>query len=169
MIEQYHAYSAISAVCITYHVIVILSRPFPCDFHCFMLVQDHLCHFSTTNFIVKSWFYLLTCTTYRSKLTRNSHAYGTYLPSFQSSFLENMGVVLYNKGYQMRELFILLQLIQVLTPISNLINVYEDQNEVGVRTSISHQWGMIRNFKLKIEEKHVESQYYLMNINTERK
>ena len=32
---------------------------------------------------------------------RNSHAYGTYWPSFQFPFLENMGVVLYNKGYQM--------------------------------------------------------------------
>ena len=56
-----------------------------------------------------------------------------------SVFLENMGVVLYNKGYQMIELFILLQLIQVLTPSSNLINFYEDQKEVGVRTSISHK------------------------------
>ena len=48
-----------------------------------------------------------------------------------------MGVV--NKGYQMIELFILLQLIQVLTPGSNLINFYEDQKEVGVRMSISHK------------------------------
>ena len=38
----------------------------------------------------------------------------------------------------MIELFILLQLIQVLTPGSNLINFYEDQKEVGVRKSISH-------------------------------
>ena len=44
-------------------------------------------------------------------ILRNSHAYGTYWPSFQSPFLENMGVVLFNKGYQMIELFILLQLI----------------------------------------------------------
>ena len=36
-------------------------------------------------------------------------------------------------------LFILLQLIQVLTPGSNLINFYEDQKEVGVGTSISHK------------------------------
>ena len=50
-----------------------------------------------------------------------------------------MGVVLYNKGYQMIELFILLQLIQVLTPDSNLIKFYEDQREVGVRTYISHK------------------------------
>ena len=50
-----------------------------------------------------------------------------------------MGVVLNNKGYQMIELFILLQLIQVLTPGSNLINFYEDQKEVGVRRSISHK------------------------------
>ena len=50
-----------------------------------------------------------------------------------------MGVVLYNKGYQMIELFILLQLIQVLTPDSNLINFYDDQMEAGVRTSISHK------------------------------
>ena len=61
------------------------------------------------------------------------------LPSFQSQFLENMGVVLYNKGYQMIELFILLQLVQVLTPGSILINFYEDQNKVGLRTSISHK------------------------------
>ena len=39
----------------------------------------------------------------------------------------------------MIELFILLQLIQVLTPDSNSINFYEDQKEVGVRTSISHK------------------------------
>ena len=50
-----------------------------------------------------------------------------------------MGVVLYNKRNQMIELFILLQLLQVLTPGSNLINFYEDQEEVGVRTSISHK------------------------------
>ena len=64
-------------------------------------------------------------------MIRNSHAYGTYWPSFQSPFVENVGVVLYNKGYQMIELFILLQLIQVLTQSSNLINIYEDQKEVG--------------------------------------
>ena len=69
----------------------------------------------------------------------------------------------------MIELFILLQLIQVLTPGSNLINFYEDQKEVGVCTSISHKYGIIRNFKLKMEEKHMESLYCLMNINTERK
>ena len=69
----------------------------------------------------------------------NSHAYGTYWSSFQSPFVENMGVVLYNKGYQMIELFILLQMIHVLTPDSNSINFYEDQKEVGVRTSISHK------------------------------
>ena len=56
-----------------------------------------------------------------------------------TQFLENMGVVLSNKGYQMIELLILLQLIQVLAPGSNLINFYEDQKEVGVRTSISHK------------------------------
>ena len=39
----------------------------------------------------------------------------------------------------MIELFILIQLIHVLTPDSNLINLYEDQREVGVRTSISHK------------------------------
>ena len=39
----------------------------------------------------------------------------------------------------MVELFILLQLLNVLTPDSNLINFYEDQKEVGVRTSISHK------------------------------
>ena len=63
-----------------------------------------------------------------------------------------MGVVLYNKAYQMIELFILLQLIQVLTPELNLINFYVDQKEVGMRTSISHKLGMIRNFQLKMEE-----------------
>ena len=46
---------------------------------------------------------------------------------------------MYTKGHQMIELCILLQLIQVLTPGSNLINFYEDQKEVGVRTSISHK------------------------------
>ena len=50
-----------------------------------------------------------------------------------------MGVVLYNETYQMIELFILLQLIQVLTPSSNLMNFYEDKKEVGVRTSISYK------------------------------
>ena len=59
----------------------------------------------------------------------------------------------------MIELFILLQLIQVWTPGSNLINFYEDQNEVGVRTSISHKYGMICNFQLNIEEKHMEPLY----------
>ena len=49
-----------------------------------------------------------------------------------------MGVFLYDKGYQMIEIFILLQVMQVLTPGSNLINVYEDQKEVEVHTSISH-------------------------------
>ena len=34
------------------------------------------------------------------------------LTQFQSPFVENVGVVLYKKGYQMIELFILLQLIQ---------------------------------------------------------
>ena len=46
-------------------------------------------------------------------------------------YFENMGVVLYNKEYRIIELFILLQLIQVLTPGSNLINFYVDQKEVG--------------------------------------
>ena len=50
-----------------------------------------------------------------------------------------MGVVINNKGYQMIELVILLQLIQVLMPGSNLINFYDDQKEVGVRKSISHK------------------------------
>ena len=69
----------------------------------------------------------------------------------------------------MIELFILLQLIQVLTSDSNSINFYADQKEVGVRTSISHKKGIIRNFEQKMEEKHMESLYYLININTERK
>ena len=80
-----------------------------------------------------------------------------------------MGVILYNKGNQMIELFILQQLIQVLTQGSNLIFFYEDQKEVGVRTSISHKYGIIRNFELKMEENHMESLYCLMNINIERK
>ena len=61
-----------------------------------------------------------------------------------------MRVVLYDKGYQMIELFILLQLIQVLTPGSNLINFYEDQKEVKVRASISHKYSLIHNFQLKM-------------------
>ena len=69
----------------------------------------------------------------------------------------------------MIELFILLQLKQVLTPGSSLMNFYEDQKEVGVSTSISHKYHMIHNFKLKMEEKHMESLYCLLNINTERK
>ena len=50
-----------------------------------------------------------------------------------------MEVVLYYKRYQMIELFILLRLIQVLTPGSNLLISYEEQNKVWVRTSISHK------------------------------
>ena len=50
-----------------------------------------------------------------------------------------MVLVLYNERYQMIELFILLQLIQVLTLGSKLTKFYEDQKEVGVRTSISHK------------------------------
>ena len=47
---------------------------------------------------------------------------------------------------------------------------YEDQKEVGVRTSILHKWGILsRNFQLKMDEKHMESLYCLMNMNTERK
>ena len=104
-------------------------------------------------------------------LLRNGHAFGTYWPSFQSPFwrIWGGGVVLHNKVYQMIELFILLQLIQVLTPGSNLINVDKDQKEVGMRTFIAHNSGMICNFKLKSEEKHMESLYCLMNINTKRK
>ena len=49
----------------------------------------------------------------------------------------------------MIELFILLHLIHVLTPGSNLIHFYEYQKEVGVRMSISHKYGIIRNFQLK--------------------
>ena len=45
---------------------------------------------------------------------RNTHAYGTFWPSFQSPFLENMGVVLNNKEYQMIELFHKCQLLRVL-------------------------------------------------------
>ena len=50
-----------------------------------------------------------------------------------------MVAVLFNKVYQSIELFILLYvIIYVLTPDSNLINFFEDQKEVGVRTSIPH-------------------------------
>ena len=38
-----------------------------------------------------------------------------------------------------------------------------------MRTFISHKYGLIRNFKLKMEEKHMESLYCLMNIDNERK
>ena len=90
----------------------------------------------STQILVKIYrVWLKECTNNK----RNSHAYGTYWQSFQSPFLENVGVVLNNKGYQMIELFIVLQLIQVWTPGSNLINFYEDQKEVGVRKSISHK------------------------------
>ena len=61
------------------------------------------------------------------------------MTQFLISVLGEYGIVLYNKGYQMIELFILLQLIQVLTPGSNLIHFCEDQKEVGVSTSISHK------------------------------
>ena len=91
------------------------------------------------------------------------------MAQFSISVFGEYGVVLYNKGYQMIELFILLQLIQVLTPGSNLIIFYEVQKEVGLRTYILRKQGMIRNFQLKLEEKHMESLYCLMNINTERK
>ena len=62
-------------------------------------------------------------------------------PVFNLRFLENMGVVMNNKGYQIIELFILLQLIQVLTPAagSNSINFYEHRKELEVRKSISHK------------------------------
>ena len=60
-------------------------------------------------------------------------------PVFNLSFWRIWGVVLYNKGYQMIELFNLLQLIQVLTSGSNLINFYEDQKEVGVRSSFLYK------------------------------
>ena len=39
----------------------------------------------------------------------------------------------------MIEIFILLQLIQVLRPGSNLTIFYDDQKEVGLRKSISHK------------------------------
>ena len=60
-------------------------------------------------------------------------------PVFNLCFWRIWELVLNNKVYQMIELFILLQLIQVLTPGSNLLIFYEQQNEVGVRTSISHK------------------------------
>ena len=54
-------------------------------------------------------------------------------------------VVLYNKGYQMIEQFILLQLIKVLTTGSNLVNFYKDQKEVGVCMSISYKYFSAKN------------------------
>ena len=39
----------------------------------------------------------------------------------------------------------------------------------GVATNNQRGWGMIRNFKLKLEEKHMESLYCSIIINTERK
>ena len=73
------------------------------------------------------------------KLTAREKELPRVYRTYDLPFLENMEVVLYNNGYQMIELFILMQLIQVLTQGSNLINFYEDQKEVGVRTSISHK------------------------------
>ena len=83
----------------------------------------------------KKWSYFFL------NLPRSYHKLIGHMTSFQTPFLENMWVVLYNKGYQMIEvieLIILLQLIQVLTQGLNSI-FYEDQKEVGVRTSISHK------------------------------
>ena len=57
----------------------------------------------------------------------------TYEPVFNlSPFWGNIGVVLYKKGYQMIEIFILLHLIYVLTPGSILITFYEDQKVAAV-------------------------------------
>ena len=50
-----------------------------------------------------------------------------HMTHFQSPLFENMMVVLNNKRYQKIELFILLQLMQVLTPGSNLIIFYDDK------------------------------------------
>ena len=61
------------------------------------------------------------------------------LTKFSISVFGEYGEVLYNKGYQMIELVILMQYIQCLIPDSNLVNFYEDQKEVGVRTSFSHK------------------------------
>ena len=41
-----------------------------------------------------------------------------------------MGVVLYIEGYEMIDIFILLQLIYVLTVDLNLIHFYDDKKEV---------------------------------------
>ena len=75
---------------------------------------------------------------------RSYHGYIGHLTQFSISgvfFFWRIGggVVLYNMGYQMIEHFIPLQLIQVFTPGSNLINFYKDQKEVVVRTCISHK------------------------------
>ena len=49
-----------------------------------------------------------------------------------------MGLDLYNEGYQMIELFILLQLYKFWHD-SNLINFPKDKKEVGSCTSILHK------------------------------
>ena len=83
------------------------------------------------------WLYVCSCIgTCIDKGTATPMA---HIDPVFNPFLENMEVVLYNKGYQMIELFILMQLIQVLTPGLNLLNFYEDQKELGVRTSISYK------------------------------
>ena len=58
-------------------------------------------------------------------------------------------------------------MIQVLTPGSNLINFYEDQKEVGC-VRLFHIL-VYKMYKLKMEEKRMESLYCLLNTNTERK
>ena len=59
-------------------------------------------------------------------------------PVFNLRFWRIRGGVLYNEVYQMIELFILLQLIQVLTPGSNLINFYEKYKRSDA-LSLCHQ------------------------------
>ena len=58
-------------------------------------------------------------------------------PVFNLRFLENMGVVLFNKGVSNDRT---IHSAAVDTSFdTRLINFYEDQKEVGLRTSISHK------------------------------
>ena len=81
----------------------------------------------------------MTCVTLVQEIRKEQPRLWHILTQFSISVFGEYGVVLNNKGYKIIELFILLQLIQDLTPGSNLINFYEDQKEVGVRKCISHK------------------------------
>ena len=76
------------------------------------------------------YFMTYLCTEFQFKMSRSYYGYIGHMTQFSISVFGEYGGRSYNKGYQMIELFILLQLIQVLTPGSNLINFYEDKQEV---------------------------------------